>query len=66
MELLYLHKNEMLPWKSQDVAKDLPKIDNLGSKSWGRGFLVGNNLMFKNSLVDVMGTGRGRVLGTSS
>lgn len=33
-------------------AKDLPTKDNLGSKSWRMGFLVGNSVMFKISLVD--------------
>lgn len=47
-----LHKDEKLLWQSQSFAKDLLKKDNLGSKPWGRGFLIENILIFKNSLVD--------------
>ena len=47
-----MHRDGKLLWKSHDFAKDLPKKENLGSKFCGRRFLVGNTVMFKNSLAD--------------
>ena len=52
MEWPYLHQHGKLIWKSHNFIKDLPKKDNLGSKYWGRRFLVGNTVMLKNLLVD--------------